>query len=353
MATLSAFLIALLAPVQPAYACTANNHVRPVDIAADGVTKLLQEKNYKQLDALYKRYVTEKTATADGISALSGFYKGISASFNYCATRPATDQEWRAHHAALDDWIKASPEPAGARLALALSTIDYGWHARGDGVASTVSAQSRQLFDKRMASAKRQLDKLAPAAADNAAWHYGMLYLGLAQGWPAQQVEAIYERAVHIDPYYIELHYEMAEYSSDHWYGSDEKMVNVMNRSADLTRQRLGQTMYTRMHWTRSESPSMFDSGAVNWERMKTGFEDYLKIYSDPSTRSHYAMFACRARDAATLKQQLDLLGSHFYQDAWRSQRQRAYCTALAALSGTGKEPACSTDPRTDEVVCK
>lgn len=47
----------------------------------------------------------------------------------------------------------------------------------------------------------------------------------------------------------------------------------------------------------------------VSWKRMKTGFDDYLRIFAEHKTRNSYARFACCANDRATLKQVWQQLG--------------------------------------------
>ncbi|MFB9241376.1 DUF4034 domain-containing protein [Massilia antarctica] len=349
---ISAFSLAMLSTAQSVHACTQNNHIRPADVASDAVHTLLEEKNYKKLDELYKEYSKERAATPDGIAALSVFFKGIAQSVNICAKLKPTEEDWLAHQATLAAWIKSSPKSTGAKLALALSSVDYAWFARGNGVSSTVSPASRQLFVQRMDGAKRQFDKLAAVGKNNPAWYAGMLTIGLAQGWEAAKFDALYEKAVKLDPYYIDVHYTNIEYHAEKWYGSDEERDSAISRTADLTKERLGQTMYARLNWTVSESWSIFKNGNVSWERMKTGFEDYLNLFSDPRTRNGYAMYACLANDRTTLKQQLDLLGEQANQKAWGNNYKYAYCTALAKMVGIEKVPKCFKFDNMDEYDC-
>lgn len=331
----ASFAVMWVCALPPAAACTRNNHVRPADVAADTINSLFEQKKYDDLDRLYDKYVSEKTATPDGISSLSVFFKGISQSFNACSA-PAAETAWLAHQDSLLAWVRKSPKSTGAKLALALFTIDFGWHGRGSGPASTVDQASRKLHDSRMASAKLQLDALAEVSRNNPAWYSGMLYLGLAQGWKREKMDALYDTAVRLDPYYIDTHFDIAQYYSARWYGSDAQMHAVIDRSAELTKKRLGQTMYARLHWTNSKSPAMFQPGGVKWERMKTGFSDYLKIYPENKTRNNFAIFACMARDSKALRQQLNLLGDQVDPQVWGAEYYAA-CSALAANGKAGK----------------
>jgi hypothetical protein len=338
---------------QSANACTRNNHVRPADRAADVVTKLFEKKNYRELNDLYSKYSSEKTATADGISALSVCYKGISGSFNVCANPSRANEEWAAHKAALMAWNKASPASNAPKFALALFDVDYAWYGRGGGYSSTVSDASRALFASRMSSAKRQLDALANSGKDNPAWYSAMLSVGLAQGWPSEAVEALYEAAIKVDPYYIEIHYNLSEYYSSKWYGSEEQRDAAIDRATESTRERLGQTMYARLHWTQPQSEDMFQPGRVSWERMKSGFDDYLGLYSENLTRANYADFACMANDVKSLKQQLDQLGGEVDLKAWGNETHYKYCATMAKNGEGAPKPQCYTATETGEVFCQ
>lgn len=336
-----------------ANACIKNNHVRPVDLAADTVSKLFKDKNYKELDKLYATYLTEKTATPDGISALSAYYKGISQSFNVCASPAKSDAEWKAHVASLLAWRQASPGSDAAKFASTLFMIDYAWYGRGYGYSSTVSAASRDVHASRMASAEHQLDQLAKSGINNPAWYSGMISVGLAQGWPSEKIDALYQTAIKLDPYYIEIHYNRAAYYSAKWYGSEAQMAGAIDQATESTRPRLGQTMYARLHWTESQAQDMFEPGKVKWERMKSGFDDYLAIYSDTSTRSNYADFACMANDAKSVKRQLELLDGKVDLKAWGNENHYKFCVALAKNSENGIKPQCFKVKDTGEIFCE
>jgi hypothetical protein len=325
--------------------------VRPTDVVADGFKKLLDEKSYQELDASFDKYLKEETATADGISALAGFYKGISQSFDVCAHPKRPDGEWLAHRDALLAWSHSSPKSIAAKFALALFAIDYGWYGRGDGYASKVDDTSQQLFKDRMADAKHQLDELAGIGKNIPTWYSGMLEVGTALGWKPEKINDLYEKAIRLDPYYVDIHFAVAEYYSAKWHGSQEQMLTAIERSANLTQQRLGQSLYARLHTTQSSSAAMFETGGVSWERMKTGFNDYLRIYPDDRTRNKFAIYSCMANDAKSTKQQLELLGPHVDPQMWESEHY-AYCVALAKNSESGKKPQCFRSVRTGEVVC-
>lgn len=323
----------MLGAVGPAAACTKNNQVRPADVAANEIQGYFVARNYAKLDELFKKYAKEKTATSDGISALSVFFKGISEGFNHCAWPRRGESHWIAHQEILSDWHKSSPNSDGPKLALALFTIEYGWYGRGYGTINTVNAEAKQRFTARMSSAKNQLDEIASTSQSNPAWYAGMMTIGMAQGWPSGEIDRYYRTAAKIDPYYIDIHYTMAEFYSPRWYGSVALQDAAINTAAELTKERFGQTMYTRLHWSHSDSVLMFEQHVVNWKRMKTGFEDYLRLFSDQKTLNSYAKFACYAEDHQTLRQVWPQIGDQIDSKVYPSEQWYQSCARLAKMT--------------------
>ena len=318
----------MFACAQPAGAlCIRNTHVRPADIVSDDVSHLFKEKNYKKLDELATTYETELTATFDQVSALSAFYRGIEQEFNSCSTVRTTEEDWTAHRDAIVAWSAASPNSKAAKLALALFTIDYAWRARGTGYASETNDDAMSLYKQRLEEARIQFERLANVNKRNPAWYSGMLVIAMGQGWKPEKVDAMYVKAASIDPYYLDIHYTITEFFTPRWYGSDKQMHDAIDRASRLTNKRMGKTMYTRLHWTQSTDTNMFTSGSVDWGDMKTGFEDFLKLFPDIRVRNNFADFACLAKDIETLKKQLALLGDQVNPNMWASVAFFEYCS--------------------------
>lgn len=338
--------------LRPAVAsCIGNNHVRPADVVSDDVSKLFDEKNFNKLDEMARNYEKERVLTFDGNSALMAFYRGIAKGFSTCAQNKTTEEEWRAHQQSIIDWMQSSPNSTAAKLALVFFTIDYGWRARGNGFASTVDDNAMALFKSRVAAARGQLAKLAGSCKRNPAWYAGMLEVALAQGWTYKEFNTIYRQAVKLDPYYLTIYYSSAAFYSKQWYGSKNQLKMEIEKSVTLTKERLGQSMYARLHWTH-ESLDMFEKGDVDWARMKIGFDDMLRIYPDDRTRNNYGKFACMVKDAKSVKKQLDQLGERVDPKSWGGKEFFSYCKALVRSSESGKPMKCYRRKDTGEEFC-
>lgn len=354
-AMISLVFLALFAwQTTAAATCVGNSHFRPSDFVSDEVNKLFKERNYQKLNELAAKYQKERTAAPDQIAALSAFYRGISQEFNACARTRKTDGEWSAHGAAIAEWVQRYPKSTPAKLAAAMHTAQIGWRSRGTGFISGVSRDGYADFKANIASSREQLERIQSASTNDPAWYAGMLLVALAQGWTPAEASALYEKAVKLDPYYIELHYLNMEFFSARWYGSDEQMHAAIDRSAKLTNERLGQSLFARLQWTRDARAEEFKAGTVDWKRMKAGFEDQIRIYPERRTSNALAQHACMAGDASTAKEQLEKLDNVFSPEFWNSKKHMVYCAAYAKNSGTGKPTQCWANPdNADHIVCE
>ena len=144
-----------------------------------------------------------------------------------------------------------------------------------------------------------------------------MLAIAKAQHMDAAAFELLYRKAVRAAPYFEDVHFQHADYFRPEWYGSPKLFDSAVEQAVKATSARLGTAMYAKLHWDLSESDTMFTDGSVDWKRMKGGFEDALRTYPSPWTRSNYARLACAAKDSATLRAQMDYLGDQVRKDAW------------------------------------
>lgn len=348
------FISLLVVGTPSAFACLQNNHIRPFDVVSDEVHKAWVKKDFKKLEAWAQEYGVKGSRTSDGYSPLMAFYQGISDGFNNCAkTHQKSEKEWLYQEERLKEWQNAYPDSLAAKLALAFFTTNYAWHARGNGYANTVGDSDWARFNERIESARNQLEAIASPCENNPAWYDAMLSIALAQAWPREEFERIYRKGVELDPYYVGLYYARTNYLLPQWYGSYREYHEAIDEAVQATRKRLGEALYAKLHWTYSDVKQMFESGRVDWHRMKNGFEDSLHAFPDKWTRNNFARFACEANDPVTLKRELDKLGDNIMPEAWFSTEYLTYCKAYAKTTPGGKPVKCFKREDTGEVICE
>lgn len=115
-----------------------------------------QAKDYDGLDAFTRKLRDSKVSYDTGAWKFYFVYLGLD------LPEEASDAQWIAHLADLQERINARPDSITARVALANELVNYAWKARGDGLADTVTDEGWKLFNQRLNEAVEVLSKAIP-----------------------------------------------------------------------------------------------------------------------------------------------------------------------------------------------
>lgn len=125
----------------------------------------------------------------------------------------------------MEKMVGNDPElKASALRARAILMTKYGWEARGDGWANTVTPEGWRLFNERLFDAKRSLEnawQLNPGDGQIAAW---MIHTCKAIG-KDDEVREWFEKAMQADPENVNACKLMLDYLDPKWHGSPELML--------------------------------------------------------------------------------------------------------------------------------
>jgi hypothetical protein len=306
-------LVSVLAAISVCWsgAATAQfDSPRPLQRVSDEYLALLMKGSYDELERAANEAHKNTSMTSDGQPRLSALYDCVG-----CADR-LTDELWKLRRKRLQEWRAHYPASVSAKIALASFSIQYAWFARGFGYANTVSQESWALFKDRIETARKELEGLDEATKRDPGWYAAMLDVALAQGWPSERFDALYEEAVQKHPTFLPIHFTAASYYSPKWHGSMEKLRSVVEHAVEITRPQLGETLYARLNWSASTN-EMFENGQADWPRMKAGFERMIKDFPDPWNVNNYAKFACLAGDPRTVNRLAATIGDKPIAAAW------------------------------------
>src|SRR5687767_4815160 len=112
--------------------------------------KLLQARDFDQLDKIASELRASKAEWANGFWKLGTFYMGFSE-----LPKEASETRWTNLIAELKAWVKSNPNSITAHTALGRTLKSYAWKARGGGWASTVRPGAWKLFAARLAEARQ------------------------------------------------------------------------------------------------------------------------------------------------------------------------------------------------------
>lgn len=96
--------------------------------------------------------------------------------------------------------VKNWPQEASLYLLRGNYYIDYAWHARGNAVASRVTAEGWKGFAERLVVAQKCLEKAWKLDPTDARIPVAMIILELGQGEGRDRMEMWFQRAMELDP---------------------------------------------------------------------------------------------------------------------------------------------------------
>jgi hypothetical protein len=240
-----------------------------------------------------------------------------------------TEQDWKQRHAQLIKWKAKHPKSITAQLAYAGYFLERGWSIRGTGYSHSVKKEAWDQFYEHLALSRAHLMKIYEQAKIDPAWYEYMLMIGLAQHWPKEQFETIYNEGIKNHPTYLPMYFTAAAYHSPKWYGSLPELKKYIEGATKHTQPFWGSMLYARLNWS-EWSVDMFKNSQVAWPQMKQGFEQILGKHPDAWNINHYAKFSCFAPDPDTLFRLLAQIGNKPIITAWGTETYFYQCIEYA-----------------------
>ncbi|WP_372369560.1 hypothetical protein [Candidatus Uabimicrobium sp. HlEnr_7] len=111
--------------------------------------------------------------------------------------------------------------------------VEYAWHARGSGWASTVSENGFRLFKKRLLLAHVYLEEAYQQCAYDWLISWRMLTVCKGIGMDLSEINKWFRRGEIANKYKVDLYYNKLEYIKPKWHGSVEMMFQFASETID------------------------------------------------------------------------------------------------------------------------
>ena len=213
--------------------------------------------------------------------------------------------------AVMRQWVATYPRSSAARIALATALYGAAYKRRGSGYAPEVTATGRVEYEKLRNEVGKVLSSLGEAAhADPYYWRLHIAFADLIDG---EDVRDVARRAlkIHPDP---EIAAAAVRFLQPHWGGSAEEVVAFAAETADLTREKYGDTVYALIAY---ELKSQHDPYPFDWPRVQKGFEDAIRLAPQWLPTYHrYAKLAWYGKDRAKARELFQRDELAWYRDA-------------------------------------
>jgi len=275
---------------------------------------LLKTREFEKLDCLADAVRLHKETFPGGIWKLHTIYDAV-------ATPPLhpTEEDWDGHVSLLRRWMTTRPSSITARVALAEVYLRYGWDARGQGYADSVSQSGWKLFDKRVALADQELKRASHLRDKCPEWYVAMQRVALAQGWDPRSKQALFEVAVKFEPTYYYYYGNYASSILPKWGGAAGQVEQFVQKAADGIGGSSGDILYFQvaayLFCCATDQPLK-----LSWPRIQRGF-DALEKRSGPSPENwnRLARIALVYQDVVAANEMMSRIGTQWSEDVWHT----------------------------------
>ena len=170
-----------------------------------------------------------------------------------------------------DRMLHLSPDNAWCLYAIGSHRIDLAWHHRGSGWASSVTEQGFKDFYKCLQEAKGFLEKCVDLDPKKAAAWSDLITVGLGLDFTKAQIKAYFDKAVSVNPNYLDAYYSMQNTLLPKWGGSIPELNMFWNDI--LTRDYTNHYVYTVITYGCYDISQQYaydyNKKKVDWERQK------------------------------------------------------------------------------------
>ena len=288
--------------------------------------------NNRQYDALEKEMAEVRAGApvfGNGDWKIYVFYQSLRCRDN------EPEGMWQLHETIDEAWERAEPQSVTARVAHADFLTTYAWHARGDGVASKVSAEGARLFQERLAAAQVALDAAKGLKPQCPMWWAVEMRVAQGQGWKRADFVRVMLEARQVAPKFSYYDIAVAKYLAPQWCGKPGEWEKAAE--ADIQRPGgLGLEGYTRVVCQmRGFYDNIFHDSQASWPKTKAGFEVMQKRYPESlGNLSTYCQVACTAGDRALAQKLFGELNGYVDQLVWGSPSDYEQCRDWAFRAG-------------------
>lgn len=282
------------------------------------VGHMLAEGRVNDLDCLADSLRTSKARFAGGNWKLNVLYSGLESPLQH-----PTESDWKDHLQRLKHWVSQNPQSITARVALAEAYVDYGWYARGDGEADTVSASGWQILGQSSAEAREILERASSLKAKCPEWYSAMEDVALAQGWYRPEVEALVEKSFAFEPSYFKVYEKYGLYLLPRWYGEEGDTETFAAAISDRIGGDLGDAVYFKMAGSVvCNCRTQPQLSHMSWERIQKGFAALEKQNGVSLWNLNtLALMATKLEDPIVADQAFRRMGDQWNEEIWKKNR--------------------------------
>ena len=269
-------------------------------VTKDRLRMLGQQGQFALLERALRELATSEELFPGGVNKAAAVYGTLDEFVD-------AHRSIKLEESPLTKWRAAFPHSDFILLADALALHAKAWDARGEGVASTVSPESWEIFAKSLGEAEQKLMSAPPSLKDTAVWHLILLTVALEGRGVKSDPRTVFLNAVKRWPRYLSFYRLIASRLVPKWGGSWEAVEAFIDHSSRQLESTEGMSFYARLYAALGDAV-VKERTAMNWTRMKRGFDDWIARDPNAVLKNLYASYACFARDKSTFGKAMSLI---------------------------------------------
>ncbi|MDB6173998.1 MAG: hypothetical protein JWL59_3309 [Chthoniobacteraceae bacterium] len=280
------------------------------------VAALFASKDYEALDRLEESLRTSKEQFPEGTRKLPVFFDALSA--------PPANSEGKISReervqflAQLDAWIAARPQSAPAKIARTNALFS----ASNYYLNTAQLSGEANLWSSYLNLARQQLSDKDPALRQDPEFFRARLNLALLWGPKPPEFDKYHERALALDPEYLEYYLVKAQWLQRQ--PQSQSWEQYAEEAAHATADRFGMEVYARIVWALKAQAgfNVFDQTRASWPMVKQGFLDLEKRAPGSLWNLNaFCWYACAARDRETAAELFERLNDRWSKKMWVTQ---------------------------------
>lgn len=294
----------------------------PTDVVEKETYELLQKKDFDAIENIANNARERKERLVGGYWKLDSIYDGLTSIYSESPEQEITDQTWKDRIELLNNWKKESPNSITARVALALTYMNYGWFARGFGYANAVADEDITLLNERLSMAEKELVEAKSLNVRCPRWYREALFLGMATGTDRTEFNKLYEEAINFEPNYLQFYLVKSEYLTPKWSGQSGDWERYVNSLPDeLAKLKTDETdiIFFVVVVSKLRDPSVdLNSIIKSRDRIYKGFNDLENKYkSDKKRINQCAYINFVTANTSGAKWAFTQIGDDWDKDVW------------------------------------
>lgn len=283
------------------------------------VSDLAREGKFDELDKLAASLRGSKAQSTPGIRQLEVFYESLDSGND-------TAQTWEEKLACLSRWVKLKPGSITARVFLGRYWVRYAWHAKGGGTGKVMPLEQRPLFEERLRKAKEILQEAETLSARCPMLYSELQVVAMGEGWNREDYDALFRRAVQLDPDFLTFYKRKIEFLMPYWHGKGLEWTGVLDEAVEATRKSQMTAAYALLVSVGlpeqlTNNKQIFDTSRIAWPKLRESFIDAVSLHPD-SLRllNKAALYASMRQDKEIAKSAFAGIGDNYDPHIWKSK---------------------------------